>query len=250
MIWRASRTTPSDCAPTWKGSSGRLALQAQMARGPGTVVHAWDSVTEPRQHSCCSAGDPPGEQVLAPATAAQVHTALQSTGGAPAATIVLPQAGTPGLRLLRRVGVVDPTSLDAYRAHGGYAALRRALELGPEEVIREVNDAKLLGRGGAAFPTGRKWEAVARAAVHPHYLICNADESEPGTFKDRILMEEDPFAVIEAMTIAGFATGCQQGYLYIRGEYPGARYRLAGAIAQARARGLLGDKVMGHGMAF
>jgi NADH-quinone oxidoreductase subunit F len=117
-------------------------------------------------------------------------------------------------------------------------------------VIREVNDAKLLGRGGAAFPTGRKWEAVARAAVHPHYLICNADESEPGTFKDRILMEEDPFAVIEAMTIAGFATGCQQGYLYIRGEYPGARYRLAGAIAQARARGLLGDQVMGHAWRF
>jgi NADH-quinone oxidoreductase subunit F len=86
--------------------------------------------------------------------------------------------------------------------------------------------------------------------VHPHYLICNADESEPGTFKDRILMEEDPFAVIEAMTIAGFATGCQQGYLYIRGEYPGARYRLTEAIAQARARGLLGDNVMGHGWRF
>lgn len=197
-----------------------------------------------------SAGDPPREQVVAPATAAEVHAALHSTSGVPAIATVLPQAGTPGLRLLRRVGVIDPTSLDAYRAHEGYTALRRALELGPEGVIREVNDAKLLGRGGAAFPTGRKWEAVARAAVHPHYLICNADESEPGTFKDRILMEEDPFAVIEAMTIAGFATGCQQGYLYIRGEYPGARYRLAEAIAQARARGLLGNNVMGHGWRF
>jgi NADH-quinone oxidoreductase subunit F len=154
------------------------------------------------------------------------------------------------LRLLRRVGVVDPTSLDAYRAHGGYAALRQALELGPEGVLREVNDSKLLGRGGAAFPMGRKWEAVARAPIQPHYLICNADESEPGTFKDRILMEADPFAVIEAMTIAGLATGCQQGYLYIRGEYPEARQRLTNAIAQARTRGFLGDNVIGHGLRF
>jgi NADH-quinone oxidoreductase subunit F len=91
---------------------------------------------------------------------------------------------------------------------------------------------------------------VARAPVHPHYLICNADESEPGTFKDRILMEADPFAVIEAMTIAGMATGCQQGYLYIRGEYPEARQRLTHAIAQARARGFLGDNVIGHGLRF
>jgi NADH-quinone oxidoreductase subunit F len=148
------------------------------------------------------------------------------------------------------VGRVDPQDLDAYRAQGGYGALRRALELGPDAVIREVNDAKLLGRGGAAFPMGRKWEAVARVAVHPHYLICNADESEPGTFKDRILMEADPFAVIEAMTIAAFATGCQQGYLYIRGEYPQARQRLANAMAQARARGFLGEQVMGERFQF
>jgi NADH-quinone oxidoreductase subunit F len=94
---------------------------------------------------------------------------------------------------------------------GGYAALRRALDLEPEGVLREVNESKLLGCGGAAFPTGRKWEAVAQAPVHPHYLICNADESEPGTFKDRILMEADPFAVIEAMTIAALASGCTQG---------------------------------------
>ena len=107
------------------------------------------------------------------------------------------------LRLLRRVGHVDPTSLDSYRAAGGYAALRRAFELGPAGVIREVTDSKLLGRGGAAFPTGRKWEAVARNPVRPHYLVCNADESEPGTFKDRVVIEDDPFALIEAMTIAG-----------------------------------------------
>jgi NADH-quinone oxidoreductase subunit F len=152
----------------------------------------------------------------------------------------IPQAGDPALRLLARVGVVDPTSLDAYRASGGFEALRRAHEIGPEAVIREVTDSKLMGRGGAAFPTGKKWEAVARQSVRPHYLICNADESEPGTFKDRVLMEEDPFAIIEAMAIAAFATGCEQGYIYIRGEYPLAASRLTHAIARAKARGLLG----------
>ena len=138
-------------------------------------------------------------------------------------------------RLLRRVGVANPESLDDYRAHGGYAALRRAFELGLEGVLREVTESRLVGRGGAAFPTGRKWDAVARAPVRPHYLVCNADESEPGTFKDRVLMEEDPFALIEAMTIAAYATGCEQGYIYIRGEYPLATKRLLGALAQARS---------------
>ena len=138
-------------------------------------------------------------------------------------------------RLLRRVGVANPESLDDYRAHGGYEALARAFALGPAGVIREVTDSRLVGRGGALFPTGRKWDAVARATARPHYMVCNADESEPGTFKDRVLMEEDPFAVIEAMTIAAFATGCEQGYIYIRGEYPLATKRLLGALAQARA---------------
>jgi NADH-quinone oxidoreductase subunit F len=165
----------------------------------------------------------------------------------------VPQTMAPradGLRLLRRIGLIDPANLDEYRAHGGYRALRRALSLGPERVIREVLDSKLVGRGGAAFPTGRKWEAVARATVRPHYLVCNADESEPGTFKDRVLMESDPYALVEAMTIAGFATGCERGYLYIRAEYPEATARLAHAIAQARLRGFLGDDVMGEGVRF
>jgi NADH-quinone oxidoreductase subunit F len=155
-----------------------------------------------------------------------------------------PEAEVPALpdrprKLLRRIGVVDPESIDSYREHGGYAALRRAIELGPEGVIREVTEAKLLGRGGAAFPTGRKWDSVSKAPVRPHYIVCNADESEPGTFKDRELMERDPFAVIEAMTIAAFATGCERGYLYVRGEYPLARHRIENAITQARAHGFL-----------
>ena len=139
----------------------------------------------------------------------------------------VPQAGQPGLRLLQRIGRVDPRSLDAYRASDGYRALARALELGPAGVIEEVTASKLVGRGGAAFPTGRKWDAVAKAPARPHYLVCNADESEPGTFKDRLLMEEDPFAVVEGMTLAGYATGCARGYLYLRGEYPLARERLS-----------------------
>ena len=144
--------------------------------------------------------------------------------------------GTP--KLLRRVGVVDPESLESYRAAGGYTALRKAMEMGPEAVIREVTEAKLLGRGGAAFPAGRKWDSVARAPVHPHYLVCNADESEPGTFKDRVLMENDPFAVVEAMAIAAYATGCEKGFVYVRTEYPLARRRIENAISLSR--GLFG----------
>ena len=117
----------------------------------------------------------------------------------------MPQVGSPELVLLARVGTVDPTSLDAYRAAGGRRALERAHALGADAVLAEVSASKLVGRGGAAFPTGRKWDAVARAPVRPHYLVCNADESEPGTFKDRILMEEDPFALLEGMTIAGYS---------------------------------------------
>ena len=110
--------------------------------------------------------------------------------------------------------------------------------------------SKLMGRGGAAFPTGRKWAAVAAQPAQPHYLVCNADESEPGTFKDRVLLEGDPFAMVEAMTIAAFATGASQGYLYIRGEYPEAEARIAAAIASARAAGLLGADILGSGFAF
>ena len=145
---------------------------------------------------------------------------------------------TRSLRLLRRVGPVDPESLDDYRAHGGYDALRRAIELGPEGVIREVIDSGIVGRGGAAFPMGRKWDAVARQPRRPHYLICNADESEPGTFKDRVLMEGDPFAVVEAMTIAAYATGCEQR-LPLRARRVPARARAHHARDRAGPRARL-----------
>lgn len=159
--------------------------------------------------------------------------------------------GGTDLRLLRRCARgVDPESIEEYRAHDGFAALAKAIELGPERIIAEVVTSNLLGRGGAAFPTGQKMQAVANAPARPRYLICNADESEPGTFKDRVLMEEDPFAIVEAMTIAGYATGCEQSYIYIRAEYPIAAARIANAIEQARAAGLLGENVMGHGIRF
>ncbi len=175
---------------------------------------------------------------------------LPGTAPEPDPAAAVPDAGSPDHVLLRRIGTVDPLSLDDYRAAGGYAALRQALRLGPAGVIREVSDSGLVGRGGAAFPTGRKWQATAQQPDGPHYLVCNADESEPGTFKDRVLMEGDPFSVVEAMTVAGYAVGARTGYLYIRGEYPRALRHLENAIALARGRGLLGPDILGSGFAF
>ena len=196
------------------------------------------------------AGTEAGDVAVAPVTEHVVRGL--SEGGAVTAGVVGTSAPQrrDSLRLLRRVGVSDPSSIDDYRAHGGYEALRLVLEHGPEWTIREITDAKLMGRGGAAFPTGVKWKAVAEQPVHPHYFVCNADESEPGTFKDRVVMEQDPFAVIEALTIAGITTGCEQGYVYIRGEYPLATERLTHAIDEARRHGVLGDDVMGRGARF
>lgn len=152
----------------------------------------------------------------------------------------IPQKGDSSLVLLRRVGIVDPTSLDAYRSAGGFEALAKARQMGAEWVIGEVTASKLVGRGGAAFPTGRKWEAVRTQAAQPHYIVCNADESEPGTFKDRVLMTQDPFAIVEAMAIAALAAGCTKGFIYVRAEYPLAAERLRHAIMKSRDAGLLG----------
>jgi NADH-quinone oxidoreductase subunit F len=190
---------------------------------------------------------------LAPVDAAGVTAALE-TERAPAepARFDPPSGRQPlqDLRLLRRIGFVDPGSLEDYRANGGYAALPRALEMGAEAVIAEVTASKLMGRGGAAFPTGRKWAAVAAQPAQPHYLVCNADESEPGTFKDRVILEGDPFAIVEAMTIAAVATGASIGFLYVRGEYPEAEAAVRGAVAAARAASLLGPDILGSGIAF
>jgi NADH-quinone oxidoreductase subunit F len=196
------------------------------------------------------AGERPAERLLGHVTGGQVIGLL--AGAELGDWNARPRLQQPAadLRLLRNIGRIDPASLDEYRSAGGYRALERALAMGPEAVVAEVTASKLLGRGGAAFPTGRKWEAVRTQPVVPHYLVCNADESEPGTFKDRILMEGDPFALVESMTIAAFATGCAQGYLYIRGEYPLAFERLQHAIAEARRHHLLGSRILGTDVSF
>lgn len=152
--------------------------------------------------------------------------------------------------LLSRVGLVDPASLSEYRASGGYDALAKAIEMGGDAVIAEITSANLRGRGGAAFPTGIKWRGVRDQPEGEKYVVCNADESEPGTFKDRVLMEGDPYSIIESLTIAGLSIGARTGFLYIRGEYPVATERLRHAIDDARAAGLLGDDVLGSSLGF
>jgi NADH-quinone oxidoreductase subunit F len=196
------------------------------------------------------AGEHPRERLLGGVTADRLAGLV--AGADPDAAPPRPSCRQPtdGLHLLQLIGRIDPASLDEYRSAGGYRALERAIAMGAEAVIAEVTASKLVGRGGAAFPTGRKWEAVRTQPARPHYLVCNADESEPGTFKDRILMEGNPFALVEAMTIAAFATGCEQGYLYIRGEYALAFERMAHAIDAARGQRLLGPNILGRELFF
>ncbi|MGE3275422.1 MAG: NADH-ubiquinone oxidoreductase-F iron-sulfur binding region domain-containing protein [Vicinamibacterales bacterium] len=201
------------------------------------------------------AGETPRRTEVAPvrsslAVAGAADAEPTGTGRLARLRAAVPQAGSPGLKLLARVGVADPGSLDEYRAHGGYAALTRARTLGPEGVIAELVASKLQGRGGAAFPTGRKWAAVAAEPGQPKFVVCNADESEPGTFKDRVLLTGDPFAIVEAMTICAFATGATRGLIYVRGEYPDAERAVGQAVEAARGAGLLGADVAGAGFAF
>jgi formate dehydrogenase iron-sulfur subunit len=149
-----------------------------------------------------------------------------------------------------RVGVVDPSSLDDYRAHGGYRGLANALQLLNEQVVAAVTDSGLRGRGGAAFPTGVKWKTVVGAPAEQKYVVCNADEGDSGTFADRMVMECDPFMLVEGMTIAGIAVGATKGFIYIRAEYPQAIRTMRHAIETAQAAGFLGDDVCGTGRVF
>ena len=215
-----------------------------------------------------SAGEKSHERVLAPASldavVALVESAIQQELPAQPDELEIPRSvpqAVPGkesssLRLLNRVGR-GAENLETYRSLGGYQGLRKALDLGPEGTLREIAASKLLGRGGAAFPTAKKWEALflqrSRLQQDParsHYVICNADESEPGTFKDRILMEGDPFAVLEGMTIAAYVTGARRGYIYLRGEYPLAAERMQHAIDSAQQTGFLGENILGSNLQF
>jgi NADH-quinone oxidoreductase subunit F len=214
-----------------------------------------------------SAGERAHERVLAPASAQGVQFLVDDAvqGRLPSEPDVLsvqnsvPQAAQnrESLRLLHRIAHGMAPTLEAYQRLGGYGGLRKALELGPEGTLRDLSASRLLGRGGAAFPTAKKWEALFLQRhllqLEPgraHYVICNADESEPGTFKDRILLEGDPFAVLEGMTIASFVTGACQGYIYLRGEYPLAAERMQQAIQSAHEHGCLGGNILGSGQQF
>jgi len=153
--------------------------------------------------------------------------------------------------VLRNIGRIDPESLDDYLAHGGYSALPGALEsMTPDRVIAEVERSGLRGCGGGGFPTGRKWRSCVEAEGDVRYLICNGDEGDPGAFMDRSIMEGDPFAVLEGMSIGAYAIGASQGYIYVREEYPLAVTRLEAAIRAATARGLLGENILGSGFNF
>jgi len=149
-----------------------------------------------------------------------------------------------------RVGVIDPLSLDDYRAHGGLRGLTRALEMAPADIVKVVTDSGLRGRGGAAFPAGIKWKTALDAQSTQKYIVCNADEGDSGTFSDRMLMEGDPFVLIEGMIIAGLAVGATRGFIYLRCEYPHARRALESAIAVANGARLLGADVLGSGKRF
>jgi formate dehydrogenase iron-sulfur subunit len=149
-----------------------------------------------------------------------------------------------------RVGIIDPTSVQDYQAHGGFDGLRKALGLSAQSLVDEVKTSGLRGRGGAAFPTGIKWQTVLDAPAAQKYIVCNADEGDSGTYADRMLMEGDPLCLIEGMTIAGLAVGATQGYIYLREEYRQADKLLKEAIANAKAAGLLGADILGSGKSF
>lgn len=153
--------------------------------------------------------------------------------------------------VLKNVGLINPESIEEYIAVGGYEALGKALlEMKPQDVIQEIKNSGLRGRGGAGFPTGLKWELAFKAKGSPKYIICNADEGEPGTFKDRLILEGDPHRVIEGMVIAGYAVGATKGYIYVRGEYELSIERLEKSISQAKEYGFLGDNIFGTDFSF
>jgi len=153
--------------------------------------------------------------------------------------------------VLRRAGIIDPTNIEDYILHDGYQAAGKVLtEMTPKQVIEEIKTSGLRGRGGAGFPTGLKWGFVAGATGNKKYVVCNADESEPGTFKDRLILEGDPHSIIEAMLIAAYAVGADEGYIYVRGEYVLAQERLKIAIKQAQEIGMLGENIFESGFNF
>jgi len=199
-------------------------------------------------------GERHGYGPVEPGDVAALYDAEFLTGGRHGKSLgpteAIPYLAAQSRLTMARVGVVDPLSLDDYRAHGGYRGLANALELSGKEIVETVTASGLRGRGGAAFPTGIKWNTVLEAEADQKYVVCNADEGDSGTFADRMIMESDPFVLVEGMTIAGVAVGATQGYVYIRAEYPQAIRTMEAAIASAQAAGLLGAGIMGSDRSF
>jgi formate dehydrogenase iron-sulfur subunit len=200
---------------------------------------------------------PSGRIAYGPVSAADVPALFEAgfpDGGAHASCLgpveEIPEFKRQQRLTFARCGAVDPLSVEDYAAHGGWVGLEKALALAPAAVVEEVLASGLRGRGGAGFPTGIKWRTVLGAHADRKYIVCNADEGDSGTFADRMLMEGDPFTLIEGMTIAGLATGATKGFVYIRSEYPHAFRTMERAIAAARAAGKLGANIAGSGRAF
>ncbi|HET8596174.1 MAG TPA: NADH-ubiquinone oxidoreductase-F iron-sulfur binding region domain-containing protein [Castellaniella sp.] len=236
-------------AAAFETEAARRGMAVRIVRNGSRGMHWLEPLVE--------AATPAGRIAYGPVTAADVPAILDAawTEGASHPLYHGPTDAIPFLRnqerlTFARVGVIDPLSLADYESHGGYAGLRRALDMAPADVVACVTESGLRGRGGAAFPTGIKWRTVLQTDAPQKYIVCNADEGDSGTFSDRMLMEGDPFALIEGMTIAGVAVGATRGYLYVRSEYPQAERVLARALALAREAGWLGDDVGGSGRAF
>ncbi len=196
---------------------------------------------------------PAGRMAFGPLTLSDVPALFGDLAAHPKAlglTDDLPWLRAQTRLTFARVGVIDPLSLNDYKAHGGLAGLTRALTMDMPAIVAEVTNSGLRGRGGAGFPTGTKWKTVSEAKADQKYIVCNADEGDSATFADRMLMEGDPFTLIEGMAIAGLATGATKGYVYIRSEYPIAIAVMQKAVQIARAEGVLGASVMGSGRAF
>jgi NADH-quinone oxidoreductase subunit F len=212
---------------------------------PGSLRVAYANVTQdtvPRLVEGYVAGDDPC-----------LELALGTVEGGGRETIVIPELPRfeRELRLiLRHCGYIDPENISHYIANGGYGGLEKALRMSPEKVIAEVEKSGLRGRGGAGFPAHRKWELCRKAGSTLKYVICNADEGDPGAFMDRVVLESDPHQVIEGMIIAGYAIGAEQGYIYVRSEYPLAIERIQIALRQAKELGFLGDNILGSDFGF
>jgi len=236
-------------AEAFRDEAARRGIALRVVRNGSRGMHWLEPLVEVQT--------PAGRVAYGPVSLADVPSVLEAAcaDGADHPLCHGPTDDIPFLRTqerltFARVGVIDPLSIPDYEAHGGFAGLRRALAMAPADIVAEVSDSGLRGRGGAAFPTGIKWRTVLDTPAPRKFIVCNADEGDSGTFSDRMLMEGDPLSLIEGMAIAGLAVGASRGYLYVRSEYPQAEAVLAAALALARQGGWLGENIQDSGLSF